>query len=55
MRDKIRAIIRDLERCAKQNESDAANGTDYLDIASCRGIAGEQRRMIRILKQLVGA
>ena len=47
--DGITGIIRHLKACAKQNELDAANGSDHLDIASCRGIAGEQRRMVGIL------
>ncbi len=46
---KLAEVIKDLKRCAAQNESDARTGTDFLDIASCRGIAGEQRRMIRVL------
>lgn len=37
MAERLQAIIRHLERCAKQNEA----------------VAGEQRRMIKILKELI--
>ena len=49
---KLAEVIKDLKRCAAQNEADARNGSDFLDVASCRGIAGEQRRMIRILSKV---
>ncbi len=45
-------IIRDLERCAKENEKDAESGRGF----SCptdgqaRAVAAEQRRMIKILQ-----
>ena len=56
MREKIKAIIRDLERCAVQNEADTKTShamSCSRDAASASGVAGEQRRMIRILKELV--
>jgi len=52
MRDKIKAIIQNLERCAKQNEADAnaPGGWDSRDCAQAEAVAREQRRMLRILK-----
>ena len=54
MGEKITVIIRDLERCAAQNESDArvGSGRDSDDREQARAVAGEQRRMIGILKTL---
>lgn len=44
MKNKITVIIKELERCAKQNESE-------FDVGAT-AVAGEQRRMIKILKRL---
>jgi hypothetical protein len=48
------AIIRDLERCAMQNEADGRRGSTSrfcdTDAAEARAVAAEQRRMIEILK-----
>lgn len=56
MHEKITTIIRDLERCAKQNEADARTSSAMScsrDLAHASGVAGEQRRMIRILQELL--
>jgi len=42
------AIIRDLERCARQNEKDA-KWSNPLD-REARAVAAEQRRIIKLLK-----
>jgi hypothetical protein len=56
IREKLVAIITDLERCAKQNEADAKTGAGWgphpLD-GEARAVAGEQRRMIKILKAAI--
>jgi len=51
MRKKITGIIRELQRCAKQNEADAEapGGWDLSDCVQARVVAAEQRRMLRIL------
>jgi hypothetical protein len=50
----LAAIIRNLERCATQNEADARTpGGDFSsDCDEARAVAGEQRRMLRILRRL---
>lgn len=40
-------VIADLKRCANQNEADAS------DSAGAEAVAGEQRRMIKILSAVV--
>jgi len=55
MPDKLGDAIRSLEHAAKQNENDAKEpcaGRCYCDPCSAKAVAGEQRRMIRILKKL---
>lgn len=47
----IRQIIRDLHRCADQNEKDAKNGMDVQECAMAAAVAGEQRRMIKLLRR----
>ncbi len=62
----IAGVIRDLERCADQNEADSKGSSfptghaaelmgswaDPLNGVRAGAVAGEQRRMIRILKPL---
>lgn len=51
-------VIKELERCAKQNEKDASIGVrDYVsppdfNALQARAVAAEQRRMIGILKRV---
>lgn len=54
MHEKITTIIRDLERCAAQNEADAKapGGYGSRECDEARAVAAEQRRMIGILKTL---
>jgi len=52
---KIKAVIRRLDVCAKQNEADAAapGGFDSRDCLQAKAVAAEQRRMIRVLKEML--
>lgn len=63
MREKIKRVIRDLERCAKENEAEAAGLQTmecdseglllsvHLNSARAESVAAEQRRMIKLLKR----
>lgn len=56
MRSELTALIKDLERCAKQNESDAKTSqwiTFSMDAAQARAVAAEQRRMIGKLRDIL--
>lgn len=50
IKEKIQELIKELNRCAKQNEKDAQ--WPCSDIQAW-AIAHEQRRMIKILKKLI--
>ena len=53
MRNKLDSIIKESERCAKQNETDARNRStsdDDYESPSAGIVASEQRRMLKILK-----
>lgn len=49
----LTAIIKDLERCAKQNEADVGHDDALVDVQAI-AVACEQRRMIRLLKTIQG-
>ncbi len=51
----IKGIIRDLERCAVQNEKDAKGSAGFCprDCAQAGAVAAEQRRVIRLLKAVL--
>lgn len=53
MRDKIVALICKLKQCAVQNEKDGVGPAYDTDAANARGVAGEQRRMVKILMNLL--
>lgn len=56
MLKKLIDLIRELDRCATQNEKDAKTSSAmscYRNTAHALGVAGEQRRMIQILKQII--
>ena len=56
VREEVRAICLDLDRCAKQNDADARPSSwipHSLDGAQARAVAGEQRRMIVIIQKLL--
>ena len=55
MKKELEAIIKELERCAKQNEEDAGcpGGYDSDECKQAWTLAVEQRRMLKILKALL--
>ncbi len=54
MKKRIEIIIKELNRCASQNEKDAKSYDPWEDDnISCLFVAKEQRRMIKILKALI--
>jgi hypothetical protein len=55
-KDSLKAVIKDLQRCAKQNEMDGKprwGWSCYDDSFRASAVASEQRRMIKILKGMV--
>ena len=54
MRKQILALIKELRRCAKQNEIDVKPYDPWEnDVVGARAVASEQRRMIKILRTIL--
>ena len=55
MKESTLALIKELTRCAEQNEADARTSqwiTHSMDAAQARAVAAEQRRVIAKLKSI---
>jgi len=52
MKEKLEALIKDPRRCAKQNDKDA-NDLVSTWAAGARAVAGEQRRVIKLLRKII--